>query len=230
MVSTVTITWGDSAIPVSRLQLVIGLVYCAHMPLFAVKIALMKWLQYAIIIVVVGGTGCLGLQQVYRSGADDPQVQIVDDVARAVEGGVDPAQIIPNPSTDVAISLSPFLASFSAERIPTLSSGVMDGSSINIPTEIFAAAKETSEHRATWEPKDGVRVALVVRALKDGTFIVAGRNLREVEKRMSHTNTFAVLGISLALILTLLLELFGAWRHAQAKSHAPSTPTAPVQP
>ncbi len=215
--------------PVRWLQRGKGLVYFAYMPLFAVKIALMKWLQYAIIILVVGGVGYLGLQQVYRSGADDPQVQIVDDVARAVEGGVDPAQIIPNPSTDVAVSLSPFLASFSAERVLALSSGVMDGSPINIPADIFAAAKATGEHRATWEPKDGVRVALVVRALKDGTFIVAGRNLREIENRIAHTSTFVGTGIALALLLTLLLELFGAWRHAQAKPHVQSAPITPAQ-
>lgn len=199
------------------------------MPLFAVKVALMKWLQYAIIIICVGGASYLGLQGLYRNTAFDPQVQIVDDVARAVGGGVNSAQIIPNPSTDVAVSLAPFLAAFAADRSLVRSSGVVDGSSISLPNAIFDSAVKNGEARGTWEPKPGVRVALVVRMLQDGTFIAAGKNLRETDARIGALTATMALGLGLALLLTLLLEMFGAWRHAHAKPHtAPATP-APVQ-
>ncbi|MBP9669514.1 MAG: hypothetical protein KBE09_04470 [Candidatus Pacebacteria bacterium] len=189
----------------------------------------MKWLQYAIIILFIGGMAFLGLQQQYRHGANDPQVQIVDDVARAVEGGVNPAQIIPNPSTDIAVSLSPFLAAFSADRVMTLSSGVVDGSAPTISPDIFAAAKAKGEYRTTWEPKEGVRVALVLRALKDGTYIASGRNLREVDARISQLHALAWMGIGLALLLTLLFEMFGAWRHAHSRPPVPPPTSAQLQ-
>jgi len=88
----------------------------------------------------------------------------------------------------------------------------------SIPTGVLTSAslgmgKDSSilgEDRVTWQPALGVRQALVVVAITNGhykgSFVVAGRNMREVEDRESALATMIGVGMIVLLIATFVAQ------------------------
>ena len=82
---------------------------------------------------------------------------------------------------------------------------------------VFDFVRDHGEDRVTWQPRSDVRIASVVTKTANG-YVVAGRNMREVEARESTVLKLAALGwivANVALIcLWLLTPLFsGSDRH-----------------
>lgn len=159
-------------------------------------------------------------QQIFRLNANDPQIQIAEDFARASVQNqftdetlrssfemFTPAKL----QVNTEISLSPWIQIYSETGEVFLSSAVLsDGVSVpHIPRGIFKEVDKHGELRVTWQPKKEVRQAIVVTkftGLKNGYF-VAGKSLAEVEKRISHLWWvigilwgFIVIGIGLVAI------------------------------
>ena len=87
-------------------------------------------------------------------------------------------------------------------------SGLLSGKLPDYPTGALDSAKQTGENRVTWQPNADVRIASVVVPYNNG-FVVAGRNMREVEQRESQTELLAGATWILALIATLVVIAFG---------------------
>ena len=117
---------------------------------------------------------------------------MAEDGAALLENGDVPADLVPpqrQPTVNIATSLAPWIAVYDSNGTPLESSGVLDGKPPAPPQGIFDLAKAQGSNlpHNTWQPRDGVRVALVVVPVTSGHsagyFVAAGRNMREVEDR-----------------------------------------------
>ncbi|SRR5258706_2167085 len=121
------------------------------------------------------------IQHVLRMSGNDPQIQIAEDTAQMLNSGEDPKKIIPITKVDIETSLSPFVAIYDSHAVPLATSGFLNDAAPAVPEGVFAYTKVNGENRLTWQPRPGVRQAIVVTPFKNG-FVIAGRSLREVEK------------------------------------------------
>ena len=62
------------------------------------KSTVQRWLPFAFISVIFAAVSYLGIQQLMRQDANDPQVQLAEDVAAAMDAGATSADIIPQTS------------------------------------------------------------------------------------------------------------------------------------
>lgn len=164
--------------------------------------------QWLLIIVVV--TGLIGIvyaavQQDMRQGANDPQIQIAEDAAAKLAGGEPAQSVVPSEKIDIATSLAPYVIIFDAHVNPIASSAQLDGQTPTIPAGIFDSVRQKGEDRITWQPETGVRSAIVVTQFTGSTsgFVVAGRSLREVEKREDGLLQILVAGWVVMMLVTL---------------------------
>ena len=99
---------------------------------------------------------------------------------------------------------------FDANGTPIASSALLDGQTPSIPPGIFDSVRKNGEDRITWQPQDGVRSAVVVTQFKGTStgFVLAGRSLREVEKREDSLLQLLNIGWIGMLILTLPITAF----------------------
>lgn len=126
-----------------------------------------------------------GVQQELRLSANDPQIQMAEDVAAKLSMGDIPDRMVPSTLINIAESLSPFIIIFDNSGQPLVSEAILDGKIPHLPQGVFTAVKNSGEDRITWQPRVGVRVAAVVVHTTGSNpgFVLAGRSLREVEAR-----------------------------------------------
>src|SRR5450755_289791 len=130
----------------------------------------------------VAGTAVVISQQMLRLSANDQQIQLAEDAAQRLNSGEDPARVVPDRKVDMAASLAPFVIVCDNSGRPLASSASLDGVLRAPPQGVFEFVQSHGEDRLTWQPRPGVRIASVVVRTADG-FVVAGRNMREIEIR-----------------------------------------------
>ncbi len=88
---------------------------------------------------------------------------------------------------------------------PIASSAQLDGQTPTIPAGVFDSVRQNGEDRLTWQPQTDVRSAIVVTQFTGSTsgFVVAGRSLREVEKREDGLMQILVAGWVVMMLVTL---------------------------
>src|SRR5207248_6289942 len=137
--------------------------------------------------IAVALTGLSGLvyasvQQDLRQGANDPQIQMAEDAASALDRGGAVASVLPAVDVDLSRSLLPFVIVFDKTDQVVASSATLHGDSPPFPASVLQNAR--GQDRVTWQPEAGVRSAVVVQPWRDG-YVVVGRSLRLVEERES---------------------------------------------
>lgn len=176
------------------------------------------WVPVAVAIVVGGGLVYGAVQQNYRSAANDPQVQVAEDIQSAlVQGVASPETIAPTPPTvDINASLSPFVVMFSATGTPLGASVALEGKLPTISQGILEHANGKTDYRFTWQPKSGLRIAAVVRKFdgKESAYILVGRSLREVQNRINQLAIMVGAFTAAGLILS-----FGSFYLIAKKEH-----------
>jgi hypothetical protein len=95
---------------------------------------------------------------------------------------------------------------FNANGIPIASSAQLDGQTPTIPSGVFDYVRQNGEDRFTWQPQTGVRSAVVVTQNKgsNSVFVLAGRSLREVEKREDNLMLVLVAGWVVMILVTFV--------------------------
>ena len=162
------------------------------------------WIPLAVVTTALVGFTYLGVQQSYRSGLNDPQVQLAEDGAARLDEGATPASVAGTGSVDIARSLAPFVIVYDAANAPLASSGHLDGSAPRPPAGVLDAARAAGSDTVTWQPRQGVRIASVSVATKDGRVVLAGRNMREVEARVDNLTAMAGLAWAAAFVGALV--------------------------
>ena len=141
-------------------------------------------------------------QQVLRMSANDPQIQMAEDAAQRLNAGEDAERIVPDHKVDMAASLAPFVIIYDDSGRPVASSVSLDGVTRTPPRGVFDFVRVHGEERVTWQPRPGVRIASVVVRTEKG-FVVAGRNMREVETRIDKVQSMA--GLTWLAMLGMIL-------------------------
>jgi hypothetical protein len=106
---------------------------------------------------------------------------------------------------EISTSLAPFMVLYSNTGEPLASSGLLHGIVPLLPSGVFDHTRQNAEDRVSWQPESGVRIAAVVVAYggAQSGFVLAGRSLREVEKRESQVEQIS----GIAWLVTLAVSL-----------------------
>ena len=163
-------------------------------------------------------------QQVLRQGANDPQIQMAGDLAARLEQGIAPAEAVPAGSVDIARSLSPFVIAYDDQGQPLGSNAQLNGQTPTPPKGVFEYTRIHGEERISWQPvlgrEHGVRIAAVIERVNGPHpgFVLAGRNMREVEAREQQVEQMA----GLAWIAMLGLIFLGTAAFGWTTRHKPA--------
>jgi hypothetical protein len=175
------------------------------------------WL-FAVVAMTAGAlTAYLVMQQTHRMAANDPQLQLADDGAAALEQGRPVTQVVPADTVDVARSLAPFVLVLDDTRKVLASSGRLDGQIPIPPAGVLAAVRIEGGEDVTWAPRPSVRLASVVRRINGARpgFIIVARSLRETEWRIARIGQMIATGWLVGLIGWTVLIALVAWLDAR---------------
>ncbi|MBI1793681.1 MAG: hypothetical protein HYR70_05775 [Chloroflexi bacterium] len=173
-----------------------------------IKNILRTWLPLAVVITAFSVLVYAAVQQALRQGLNDPQVQMAEDAAYTLNNGATVDSIAFGNKVEMSRSLAPFLVVYDSSGKPVASSGVLKGQLPTVPDGVLDNAKQNGENRVTWQPDGDVRIATVIVPYQDG-YVLAGRNMREVEKRELQTEVFAGATWGLTLLASLVVIAFG---------------------
>lgn len=181
------------------------------------------------LITLFSGLIFISSQQVLRLLADDPQIQITQDVAASLKAGADPTQLSPS-QLDIKTSVAPFVIIYDKSGKALAASGQLDNKTPVPPKEVFDKAKNSGQNRFTWEPASGVKHAAIVASYDKG-FVLAARSLMQTEERLKAILMIVGLGWILGMgATTLAFLLTGGLPIALPKFKMPSKPESAVSP
>lgn len=172
---------------------------------------LLTWFFMAAIATLFSGLIYVPIQQSIRLGANNPQIGIAEDLAATLAGGADPTVAAGSKKVDIAHSLETFIIIFDASGNPLNSSAELNGQTPVPPVGVLERAKLSGKNSITWQPKPGVRSAIVVRyfrGINEG-YVLVGRSLAQVEQEIRDVGTkiiaswLVMLMVSLVALLTL---------------------------
>ena len=170
------------------------------------------WLPFFFVITVFSLLIYLVAQQNFRTSANDPQIQMAEDTALALNEGQDISKIVSGQKIDIGKSLVPFLIVYDKTGKEIITSAMLEGQVPKIPVGVLFASTVIGENRLTWQPAVGVRIAAVVVPFSKG-YVLAGRSLREVEKREEAVGIYVFAAWLInsigSLVIIFLLSLFG---------------------
>jgi hypothetical protein len=182
-----------------------------------IRATLKTWLPLAAVTVSLSGLIYICMQQNLRLGANEPQVQMAEDAARALAAGEAPESLVPARNVDIAESLAPYLILYDKTGKVIASNAVLNGQVPELPAGVLDYTAEEMQDRISYQPEPAARGAVVVIFVQGGPggYALAGRSLREVEKRIDLLGLQVFLGCAATLMGTLLLvlalELLTAW-------------------
>jgi hypothetical protein len=177
------------------------------------------WLPFAALITFACLLSYLLVQQDLRMTANDPQIEVAEDVAQALGNGISPQDIVPPGQViNIATSLDPFIIIFDALGKVLASSATLNGTTPAVPNGVFASVAQHGEDRITWQPQPGVRSAAVIdsfagNASSSGGFVLAGRSLREIEIREDNVLHLAMLAWIAGLIAMFAVVWAVVWMY-----------------
>lgn len=152
------------------------------------------------------------VQQVHRTAANDPQLQLARDVSARINTA-NIASLLPDDTIDIGKSLGTFVTLYDKNGEPIGSTGMLDGKLPEIPKGVFEHAKLSMENDVTWQPRPGVRMAMVVASVPSATnigYVAVGRSLQEVEVR--ERNLVKMIGmVWVACMGVIVMHYFIQW-------------------
>lgn len=151
-------------------------------------------------------------QQVLRRGADDPQVEMADNLVGQLEQGITAGTAVPADKIEIAHSLSPFVIAFDDQGRPIASQAAINGQMPTLPKGTLDYVREHGEYRFTWRPSGATRIAAVVRRVHGDHpgFVLAGRSLREETLRQIAVKQMATLAwIAMLALIVVGTAAFG---------------------
>jgi hypothetical protein len=177
------------------------------------KKVLKTWLPLALVVTALCALVYLSIQQSLRQGANDPQIQMANDAADSLTSGVLVDVLLPAGTVEISRSLAPFLVIFNDTGEVQGATGLLHGQNPVIPPGVLDYTRQKGEDRVTWQPEAGVRIAAVVVRVGGAHpgFVLAGRSLREVEKRVDQVQTFTGAAWLATLVASLVLVILLEW-------------------
>ncbi len=171
---------------------------------------ILRSLPWAFLATIICVLVYAAVQQDFRQSANDPQIQMAEDGAAFLARGIPPGNIIPLRKSAFRKSLWPFMTvTDTAGNI--LATSIEEENPPVPPKGALEFAGRLGMSRITWEPEPGVRHAIVIvpyfttAASSTAGYVIAGRSLREVEKREANLTSQVSFAWLAAMLGTLLL-------------------------
>ena len=157
------------------------------------------------------------IQQSYRTGLNDPQIQIARDISLQIEQGKSIESTLNNDPFDITKSLSPFIVLYDAQGKPLRSNAFLDGKMPQVPVGVFNEVKENGEYDVSWQPRKGVRMAMVIVKTNAGPvqFVAAGRSMVEVEQRINNMRTMIFIAWIICLAIIAIAAVFTYFKRSK---------------
>lgn len=156
-------------------------------------------------------------QQVLRLDANDPQIQMAEDIALKLDQEtdskvIDPTKLITG-VVDIHYSLAPFTIIYDKSGQIIASNAQLNGSAAPaIPFGALQHAAKGSSNKVTWQPKVDIRIASVI-VSADKYYVLVGRNLREVQSREADVLKIVTFGW---VVSSVLIGIF-FWLNSRGK-------------
>jgi len=153
------------------------------------------------------------VQQNYRLSANDPQIQLAEDAAAGLANGLQPEAVVGSQKIDASASLAPFVTVYSGGKpyqALATSGYFSDNKILAPPSGVFDIARSTGEARFTWRTIEGQREAavLVYADSPQPAYVLAARNLREVESREQSLRLMTVATLVGIIVVALAAAYF----------------------
>lgn len=186
--------------------------------------AMRYWVPLAVAVTGLVLLVHLAVQQDLRMGGNDLPAQIAQDTAASIAKGSEPWTVTGRDDIDIAASLSTWTLVFDDSGTLVAGTPALDGKRAVPPTGVFTVAKTSGEDRVTWQPRPGVRQALVAVRIAGGRGVVmAGRSLRETEAHIDQQARIAIAAWAAIMAATLVAALlFVPQRMEAAEPVAPA--------
>ncbi len=149
------------------------------------KKILLTWLPLAFIITALSGLVYGATQQVYRQSANDPQIQLAEDVATELSNGLSP-QSLPASHIQINQSLATFAIIYGANHQVIASQAELNGQTPSLPPGVFNTVDHKGQASFTWQPSADARIAAAIASYHSSSqsgYVLVGRSLKEVEQR-----------------------------------------------
>jgi hypothetical protein len=185
--------------------------------------AVVAWLPVAVVATVLAGTSYAITQHVIRSSADDAPRALSTGAAYSLSRGAAPAAVASGGPVDLGIGLGPFLIVYGADGRVTASTARLEGVTPVVPVGVLAEARQHGSDRITWQPRDGVREAVVAipwQSPDDHGVVVAGASLRPAEERATQVLLIVLAGWLAAMIGSAVMAAGAAWLRREEFSPA----------
>jgi hypothetical protein len=168
-------------------------------------VKILQHLSALAITTIVMAVIYLGIQQTYRSGANDPQMEMLSTAKEHMQTGR-AIELFAHDTIDLQKSPGVFIETFDAAGKPLQSTGYLDGKLPQIPRGVLDHAKTDGENWISWQPQADVRMALGVAHVNANpvSYIAVGRSLKEVEKRIANMSMIVLIGWLLCIVLILV--------------------------
>src|SRR6185503_12796313 len=124
-------------------------------------IRFVSWLPIGVAVTLMTGMLYAAVQQTYRQGANDPQIQIVTEVAHGLEQGQPVKGLDAAQKDELATSLAPFVLAYDQDGKLVASSATLDGGEPIVPIGALRETDDGDQNRITWQPRKGVREAII---------------------------------------------------------------------
>ncbi|MDB5022569.1 MAG: hypothetical protein JWP78_324 [Mucilaginibacter sp.] len=167
-----------------------------------------NWFGYAAMITLLCGIIYIVGQQGFRASADDPQYQMAQDAANAINKGADPKSLISTATSpaEIAETLSPYLIIYDRSGNMAAGSAVLNGKPLKLPQGVLDYIRKHGADHATWQPQPGVRQAMVgLNTAGKGYVVIAGRSLGKIEERIELLGEQVAFGWAMALLGMLVV-------------------------
>jgi len=173
----------------------------------------MPYITIAILATILCGLVYMTVQQSYRSNANDPQLQFAKDISSRLETNRSIENLWPNDSIEISKSLSPFIVLYDNNGNPVRSTGTIDGQLPKLPKGVFDFTRRNKEDVLTWQPRKGVRMAMVVESAQSSTisFVAVGRSLEEVEKLEGNLTLMIIIAWLVCIGVIVLSGIVGSF-------------------
>ena len=148
------------------------------------------------------------MQQSIRLGANEIPIELAENTARSLATQNTFPQTFPPDKIDISKSISPFIYVFDKDKRLIGSTAIVSGKTPEFPQGVLDNAKKNGEDRVTWQTVEGIRSSTVTVYFKDKLegYIVAGKSLSEVEKRIDTIALQILIGYLVGVILIIFAK------------------------
>jgi hypothetical protein len=145
-----------------------------------------------VVVSIIFGTIYVTNQQLLRIGANSPQIQLAEDMAKSLDNGTNPVSVA-NSKVDIGSSLATFIIIYAKSGQVVSGNGYLNNKIPTVPMGVLQHSEGKEYNFVTWQPQNNVRIASVSVSAKN-YYVFSGRSLKEVEKQEQSTLLFAILG------------------------------------